>query len=109
MIHEMRLRPEPFDRIVNGMKKIEFRLWDEKRKLVKPGDDIIFTNMKTGKIIVTGVKEVYRATTFEQLKELLVQKKVIDDSDFDPLKMQDYYSRKEEEKYGVVGILIFLK
>ena len=43
MLHEMRLKPDPFEGIEAGKKKIEFRLCDEKRRLIKPGDKILFT------------------------------------------------------------------
>ena len=42
MTHEMKLQPEPFDRIKDGTKKIESRLYDEKRQLIKIGDEILF-------------------------------------------------------------------
>ena len=32
MIHEMKLNESPFERIKNGTKTIEFRLYDEKEK-----------------------------------------------------------------------------
>lgn len=34
MIHEMKLRPEYFDFINNSTKRIELRLYDEKRELI---------------------------------------------------------------------------
>ena len=49
MIHEMKLRPEYFEYINNGTKRIELRLFDEKRELIKLGDTI--------KVIVTGIDE----------------------------------------------------
>ena len=42
MIHQMKLLEDPFDRIKNGIKTIEFRLFDEKRRLIKIGDKIEF-------------------------------------------------------------------
>lgn len=108
MIHEMRLRPDPFDRIVAGKKKIEFRLWDEKRQLINQGDRIIFTNTDTGKNIATYVVEIHKASSFVQLKQLLLKKNLIEETDFEPSAMRKYYSREEEKKYGVVGIEIKL-
>ena len=108
MIYEMRLKPGPFDRIVAGTKKIEFRLWDEKRQLINQGDQIIFTNTDTGKTISTCVEEMYLASSFEKLKEVLFKKNLIEETDFEPSAMFKYYSREEEEKYGVVGIEVKL-
>ena len=44
MIHEMRLNNEPFNKIKEGTKTVELRLLDEKRKTLRVGDKIIFTN-----------------------------------------------------------------
>ena len=35
MLHKMKLNESPFERIKNGTKTIEFRLYDEKRQQVK--------------------------------------------------------------------------
>ena len=40
MIHKMKLNESPFERIKDGTKTIEFRLYDDKRKKVKIGDEI---------------------------------------------------------------------
>ena len=42
MEHEMKLQPEYFDFILNGTKRIEIRLNDEKRQQIKIGDTIKF-------------------------------------------------------------------
>lgn len=41
MTHNMKLHPGPFALIAQGNKTIELRLWDEKRRLIRMGDDII--------------------------------------------------------------------
>ena len=45
-MHEMKLRPKYYDFILNGTKRIEIRLNDEKRKKIKQDDLIEFTNIK---------------------------------------------------------------
>jgi len=42
MEHEMKLQPEYYNFILNGTKRIEIRLNDEKRQLIKIGDTIKF-------------------------------------------------------------------
>lgn len=44
MIHYMNLHHRPFLIISNGMKTIELRLLDEKRKMIAIGDTLIFRN-----------------------------------------------------------------
>ena len=41
----MKLDTEPFNQIKNGLKKIEYRLYDEKRKKLKIGDIIEFQKL----------------------------------------------------------------
>ena len=43
MIHQMKLRSDPFERIKSGKKTIEIRLYDEKRRKIKEKDFIEFT------------------------------------------------------------------
>ena len=45
MLHQMKLKESPFERIKNGTKTIEFRLYDEKRKQIKIGDKIEFSKL----------------------------------------------------------------
>ncbi|MBF0987295.1 MAG: DUF3850 domain-containing protein, partial [Clostridiales bacterium] len=42
MLHEMKLQAEYYNFILNGTKKIEIRLNDEKRQKIKIGDSIKF-------------------------------------------------------------------
>ena len=44
MTHQMQLQPEPFSMIKSGVKTIELRLYDEKRRKIRIGDEILFTN-----------------------------------------------------------------
>ena len=43
MLHQMKLKRSPFEKIKDGSKTIELRLYDEKRQKVKIGDFIEFT------------------------------------------------------------------
>ena len=68
MIHKMKLNESPFDRIKNGTKTVEFRLYDDKRKQIKVGDKIEFSKLPDlqEKLIVE-VLELYQDKTFENL------------------------------------------
>ncbi len=44
MTHRMKLNASPFYKIKNGVKTIELRLYDEKRRAMSEGDIIEFTN-----------------------------------------------------------------
>ena len=107
MIHKMKLNESPFERIKNGTKTIEFRLYDEKTRQVKIGDKIEFSKLPDlhEKILVE-VLDIYRSETFEKLfKEIYTDEEEIKRK---TTSMYQYYSHEQEKEYGVVGIKIKL-
>ena len=103
----MKLRESPFERIKNGTKTVEFRLYDEKRSKIKIGDQIEFSKLPDlQETILVDVLDLYREDTFENLF-----KKLFTDEDEIKKKtksMYQNYSPDEEKQYGVVGIKISL-
>ena len=110
MKHEMKLNNEPFNRIKGGYKTIELRLNDEKRQLVKIGDLIEFTNRETGEILLTKVNNLYHYPSFEELYKKFdkISLGYNEEDEANPEDMSKYYSKEEQEKYGVLGIGIEL-
>lgn len=109
--HCMKLAPAPFEKIENGTKTIEMRLWDEKRQRVKPGDIIRFEmNNDPEEVIRAKVKALHVFASFEDLYANLPPEKCgySDSETASPLDMRAYYTAEEENKYGVVGIEIEL-
>ena len=106
----MKLAIVPFEKIVNGEKIIESRLYDEKRQQINPGDQIEFTcNDEPIKKVFTTVRALYRYADFESLfsdfpstyfggtsKEVLVK------------EIKTFYSKEDQSRYGVVGIKMML-
>ncbi|MGC8694738.1 MAG: ASCH domain-containing protein [Candidatus Micrarchaeia archaeon] len=113
MIHEMRLTPEPFEKINAGKKTIEIRLYDEKRQKVKIDDIIIFHKLPDNAEIIK--VKVIGLSFFKSFRDLFSN---FDKSKFghdknlsidEEIQMQRaYYSEEEEKKYGVIGIHIQL-
>ena len=107
MLHKMRLKESPFERIKNGTKTIEFRLYDEKRQQIKVGDKIEFSKLPDlQEKLIVNVIELYKEKTFEDLFRKLY-------TDEEEIKkntnaMYEYYSHEEEKQYGVLGIKISL-
>ena len=107
-IHQMKLSKVPFEKIANGSKVIESRLFDDKRKLIYVGDRIEFTQSDdSSKKVNMKVKALYRYATFPELfsdflptyfggesKELLL------------IEIEQLYSKEEQIKFGVLGIKI---
>lgn len=110
MKHKMRLNNDPFNSIKNGFKTIELRLYDEKRRLVKVGDIIEFTNITTNEKLNAKVVNIYKFNNFKELYEnfdkVSLGYKI--DEEASPSDMYKYYSKEEQDNYGVVGIEIKL-
>ena len=109
-MHELRLQNGPFEKIKNGAKTIEMRLYDEKRKLIKENDIIEFTNRSTNEKIRTKVLKLHLYSSFEELyKDFDNDSLGYEENEIkDPKDMEIYYSKDEQCQYGVVGIEIKL-
>lgn len=110
MLHKMKLKLSPFEKIKNGSKTIELRLYDEKRQRVSIGDFIEFTCLDDPKQkIQTRVTALHRFNSFAELYAALPKEKLgynLADTP-DPNHMDDYYTREDQEKYGVLGIELY--
>jgi len=102
----MNLRPEPFEKIRSGQKTIELRLYDEKRRLIVPGDLIRFSC--EGENILTEVLILHRFSSFEELYASLPLEKcgytACELTTASPSDMELYYTPEQQARYGVVGI-----
>lgn len=110
-IHKMKLTTEPFNKIVFGKKVIESRLFDEKRRLINIGDEIEFSqNNDPNKILKTKVIALYRYESFEKLfSDFIPELFGCDSKEFLLEEISQFYSKEEQEKYGVIGIKIEVK
>ena len=103
MIHKMKLNESPFERIKNGTKTIEFRLYDTKRQKVKIGDKIEFSKLPDlQEKLLVDVIDLYREDTFEKLfrKLSLDEEEIVKKAK----SMYNRYSLEKEQQYGVLGI-----
>ena len=103
MIYRMKLQNEPFKQIKKGIKKIEIRLNDEKRKIFEINDYIEFTNITTLEIMFVKITNLYHFESFEKLFNNF-DNSILGCGSYE--EMYKYYSREEENKYGVLGIEI---
>ena len=110
MIHKMKLRDKPFKSIKEGTKTIELRLYDEKRKLLNAGDVIEFTNIDTKEVIKVEILQLHRFNNFDDLYKHFnkVSMGYEENEVANPSDMEEYYSKEEQQEYGVVGIEIKL-
>lgn len=111
MLHQMKLRTLPFEKIKNGSKTIELRLNDEKRQTVQVGDFIEFSCLDEPKQkIQTRVTALHHFSSFEELYTALPKEKLGYTPAETPVPdhMNEYYPRKKQEQYGVLGIELYL-
>lgn len=107
---EMRLDDEPFELIGREEKTVEVRLYDEKRKDIRVGDTIVFHNANDEtNVIAARVKALHLFGTFGELfsSALFPQTgfgatSVSEATEY----MYKFYSREQEQRFGVVGIEI---
>lgn len=110
MEHKMNLQNGPFEAIKSGTKKIEMRLYDEKRKNIKIGDTIVFSNPDKTETICVKVIDLHLFDDFAGIyqkfpKEWLGYKP---EEVAKPEDMAQYYPAEEIANFGVVGIEIQL-
>jgi ASC-1-like (ASCH) protein len=110
MEHILKLQPKYFDYINDGTKRIELRLYDEKRKKIDIGDTIIFEKEPeletTMKVKVVGL---LRYNTFEELFndfdiEIMADKSMTKKELLNVL--EEFYTPEKQKQYGVIGIRI---
>ena len=108
MTHEMKLSAAPFALIKSGIKTVEMRLYDEKRRKVSEGDIIKFTSTEGGESISVKVKRMRVYRDFEELYESHSPLEIgyTDGETADPEDMLAYYSPENIARWGVVAIKI---
>lgn len=108
MKHEMGLQSKYFDYIKNGTKRIELRLFDEKRQRIKIGDIIEFTNPDDETLVVR-VVGLIRYGSFEDLfKDYDIS--ILADASMTKRELLDvlngFYPVEKQNEMGVVGIRV---
>ena len=109
MKHRMNLNDAPFRMIKSGEKTIELRLYDEKRRTVKIGDMIEFVLMgNSSERLNAQVTDLHVFKSFEELYHELPLLKcgytAQNIGTASPADMDIFYTKGEQQKYGVVGI-----
>lgn len=108
--HTMKLQPSPFEKMRNGSKTVEIRLNDEKRQLLKIGDEIEFSLINDPtQTIKTEVVDLCRFPTFKELFAAYPAGEYGAENRDEWQLMYKYYSPEDECKYGVLAIRISSK
>lgn len=101
MIYSFKLNLLPFSQIESHQKDIELRLYDEKRRVLKVGDYIIFYSLDKKYCLLTKIVKLYRYDNFFCLiSDLGVKRLGISKAE----DMYQYYSKEKIAEFGVLGI-----
>ena len=112
MTHEMKLQPKYFDFILNGTKRIELRLNDEKRQLIKVGDIVTFT--KESELNESFKAKVIGLLNYSSFNELFKDFDIFSLADNSMTKdelinvLQEFYTPEKQIQFGVLGIKLEL-
>lgn len=102
----MNLQPKYFDFMKDGTKRIELRLYDEKRSQIELGDVIEFSKSENDKLKAE-VVGLLRYNSFKDLFEdfdisILADASMTKDELLGVLS--EFYAPEKQSEYGVVGI-----
>ena len=106
--YSLRLQEKYFNFIKSGTKRIELRLFDEKRRAIQVGDEIVFSkNNDDGERLHAKVVELLKYPTFKDLFadydiEILADKSMTKDELLAALN--EFYPEDKQNEYNVVGI-----
>lgn len=112
MEHKMKLQENYYYFIQKGTKRIEIRLFDEKRQNIKIGDTIIFLKESDlNESLKAKVIGLLRYQSFEDLFQdfdisILADKSINKKELMNTL--EKFYSKQKQQQYGVLGIRIEL-
>ena len=106
----MKLAAEYFEKIGNGTKTIECRLYDEKRKMLQVGDVVEFSNAQHEESRI--LTQIIALHVFSSFSELLAHFPIAmfgaEDKELFMKTLKRFYSDEDEGEYGVVGIEVRL-
>lgn len=108
MEYKMKLQNRPFEMIKSGIKTIEMRLNDEKRQLLRVGDFIEFTNVDNLDVLKVIIDDIQVYNNFMELYNSYSKESLgyLPDEQANSTDMELYYSREEQDKYGVMAIKV---
>ena len=112
MEHKIKLQPQYYNYILYGTKRIEIRLYDEKRQQIKIGDTIIFLKEpdlnESFKAKVTGLLR-YNSfeDVFKDFDTSILSDKSMTKKDLINV-LEQFYTKEKQKQYGVLGIRIEL-
>lgn len=107
----MELQNAYYNYMLKGTKRIELRLYDEKRKNIKIGDIITITNAQTNEEFEVKVVGLLQYSSFKEVFndfdiEILADKSMTKEELMNEL--EKFYPIEKQKQYNVLGIRVEL-
>lgn len=113
MEHNIKLQPKYYNFMLKGTKRIELRLFDEKRKLINLGDTLkilkepdlkeSFDTKVVGLLRYNSFEEMFKDFDISILADLSITKEELLED------LEQFYTKEKQQQYGVLGIRIEIK
>lgn len=105
---QIKVQEKYFNLLKSGRKTIELRLFDDKRRKIKIGDIIEFSNASNADdIFLAKVINLHKAPDFKSLcSKIDVQQAGFLSQDELLKTLENFYSVQRQKEFGVVGIEI---
>jgi ribosomal-protein-alanine N-acetyltransferase len=106
-VYAYSLKPEPFRAFLDGYKRVEMRLFDEKRRLLKPGDFLRFENEDNPEEhFLFEVTALVRFPSFQELYAAYRPEEIGYHPETAPSyrDMERYYPEEKIRQYGALAI-----
>lgn len=108
--HKMNLQPKYFDFIKEGTKRIELRLYDEKRQQIQLGDTVEFAKSENEKFKAEVIGLLHYNAFSDLFEDFDIS--ILADSSMTKQKLLDvlgeFYTPEKQAEFGVVGIRLKL-
>lgn len=107
-MHTMKVQTKYYNLLKAGIKTVELRLWDEKRRHINVGDKITFSDLSDPTdTFVAKVIALHRASSFDKLCDIISPKQAGFTTKEELIQcLQEFYTPENQQKNGVVGIEI---
>ena len=104
----MKVQTKYYRLLKSDVKTIELRLWDEKRRQIKAGDKITFSDLSDpDDTFVAKVIALHHAPNFDELCDIISPEKAGFATKEELIQcLQEFYTPENQQEYGVVGIEI---
>lgn len=107
-MHKLNVKEKYYNLLKSGSKTIELRLFDDKRKNIKIGDRIEFSNTSDANDkFISEVINLHSAEDFTKLCQKIDCKKAGFSSNAELITaLEEFYSQSKQKEFGVIGIEI---